>query len=309
MPASMPNLMICLRYVACALALALALTPGTYAQEVDCRTAFTAAEETYRNGLFDETIGLLNTCLDRDAFSSEERRQAYRLIGLSYIGKDREEGAREAVRALLEVAPGYQADPVLDPPPFVALVDEMRDEYDARQPAPPRPASSRVSQTQGFLGAFNLQGTGYSDSDGDSANGGGAQLTLGYGFTPALAVSVQLSGASFSDFGGFGSGTLGSFGVGGRFHVGGGAKKLVPFAGAGVSFQSLSLDLDEFGQVDYSGAGGGIEGGILYFISPAFAIDGGVQALFSSLSTDGRDDSITSTTVQFGVGVSWHPAR
>ncbi len=280
-----------------------------------CDTALAEADEQYRTGYFDAVIERLSDCLDRNAFSADERRRAYRLLGLSYIGKDRELDARAAVRSLLEVAPDYQPDPAIDPPPFVQLVEEMNN-----RPVPPTgtpavsPSAARpVSTTRGFMGSLNATGTGYADSDDDSANGAGAYLTLGYGVTPAIAIVFQLGGASFSDFGdGLGEGTIGSVGVGGRYHIGGGQRKLVPFVGAGASFQSLSLDFDPSlggGSDEYSGAGGTVEGGLLYFLSPAFAIDGGVQALFSSLTSDQADRSVSTTVIHFGVGVSWSPSR
>ncbi|MEP0545976.1 MAG: outer membrane beta-barrel protein [Rhodothermales bacterium] len=297
-----------------ALVLALFVSLALPAAAQRCDTALAEADEQYRAGYFDDVIERLSDCLDANAFSSEERRRAYRLLGLSYIGKDRELDAREAVRSLLEVAPDYQPDPALDPPPFVQLVEEMN----RPRPTPSAPAASPastvrpVSTTSGFMGSLSALGTGYSDSDDDSANGAGGYLTLGYGFTPAIAVVFQLGGASFSDFSEIGEATLGNVGVGGRYHFGGGQRKLVPFVGAGASFQSLSLDFDASlggGSDEYSGAGGSLEGGLLYFLSPAFALDGGVQALFSSLTSDESDRSISTTVVHFGVGVSWSPGR
>ncbi len=302
----MPNPMRSLRCAVCALVLGLILVPATTAQDIDCRTAFTDAEESYRNGLFDETIELLNTCLDQNAFSSEERRQAYRLIGLSYIGKDREEGAREAVRALLEVAPGYQADPVLDPPPFVALVDEMRDEYETQQ-TPPRsnPSATRASTLRGISVGFRGQGTRYND-DGGSLAGGGGTLTVGYGVTPSVTVALILDGSTLED-----DVTLTNVGLGGRFYLGGGNRNFVPYVGAAAVLQQASIEIEGF-SVDFSGGGGEIEGGLLYFFNPAFAVNAAVTGIFTSLSGDiegVNDESFGATTVQFGVGISWYPSR
>jgi tetratricopeptide (TPR) repeat protein len=108
-----------------ALLLALALAPDP-ARAQACASALPRAEADYRAGRFDEAIDRLERCLDANAFQADERRQAYRLIGLSFIGKDREAEAREAVRNLLLAAPDYRPDPNLDPPPFVALVEQER---------------------------------------------------------------------------------------------------------------------------------------------------------------------------------------
>lgn len=281
----------------------------------NCDTALEDAGEQYRAGYFDEAIELLTNCLERNAFDAGERRRVYRLLGLSYIGKDREQDARAAVRALLEVAPDYQPDPALDPPPFVALVEEMN----RNVPAPPvEPSESTptrfVSQTEGFMGALDIGGTSYSDDVDGSASGPGIDLTLGYGFTPALAAYLQLGGASFSDFSDIGEASITNAGVGARYHLGGGQKKLVPFLGGGVFYQSLSIDFDVVsgdgafiggGEADFSGVGGGGEAGILYFFSPALAVEAGARVLFSSLSRDDVDVDISTTTFDIGVGVSW----
>lgn len=295
------------------LLLALLASFAVPAAAQNCDTALEDAAEQYRTGYFDEAIERLTDCLEQNAFGAEERRRAYRLLGLSYIGKDREQDARAAVRALLEVAPNYQPDPALDPPPFVALVEEMN-----REPIPPptQPNTANVpppvSITDGFMGAIDLGGTSYSDSDDDSAGGAGAELTLGYGFTPALAAYVQIGFATFSDFSDIGEGSLLSAGLGGRYHLGGGQRKLVPFLGGGAFYQSLSVEFDDFlggGSDDYSGFGGGGEGGVLYFFSPSFAIDAGVSALFGSLTSDAADRTITTTTFRFGLGLSWSPRQ
>lgn len=102
-----------------------ALAPTAAAQSV-CAEELRQAQEHYEFGRFDQAITLLNRCLERDDMPQEERERAYRLIGLSYLGKDVLEQARENVRQLLRIAPNYQPDPVQDPPPFRELVAQER---------------------------------------------------------------------------------------------------------------------------------------------------------------------------------------
>jgi hypothetical protein len=275
----------------------------------NCDTALEDAAEQYRAGYFDEAIDRLNDCLEQNAFGAEERRRAYRLLGLSYIGKDREQDARAAVRALLEVAPDYRPDPALDPPPFVALVEEM---YQGELPPPTQPNTANlpppVSITEGFMGALRAQGTRYSDEDGD-LGGAGGDLTLGYGFTPQLAVVLRLAGSALEDGPSGESISAGRVGIGGRYHIGGSRSKLVPYLGAAVAYQSLTVEFMGV-SADASGPGGEIEGGVLYFFSPSWAINGGVTALFSSLSNEDLDvDSFSATTLNFGLGLSWSPRQ
>lgn len=114
----------------------LFLMPGVaFAQAQQCQAELETADESYSMGRFDQTIELLDQCLEKEGLSETERRLAYRLKGLSYIGKGLQVDAREAVRRLLELVPSYEPDPIQDPPTFVELIDEMRQEV-----APPPPA-------------------------------------------------------------------------------------------------------------------------------------------------------------------------
>ncbi len=281
-----------------ALALAaLALcAPPALAQS--CSRAISQAQSSYQTGDFDSTIGRLTACLDAGRFSTEERRQAYRLIGLSYLGKDREADAREAVARLLEVAPNYEPDPALDPPPFVRMVSEERRHRPATAGGGPSGSSSR------FGAAFRVHGMSYSDSDDDAFTGSGGDLTLGYDVTPSITVYTQLRGSSGDGDEGF-SVSLGGLSLGGRYHLGRG--RVVPYLGAGVAYQTATFDLTGLGSLDYSGPGGELEGGVLYALSRSLSLTGGVGAAFTSLSSEGREDAISATTVRLGVGLSWRP--
>ncbi|PAP76524.1 outer membrane protein [Rubrivirga marina] len=288
-----------------ALLAALALTP---AAAQNCTQALDRAQSSYQSGEFDQTIDRLTTCLEADAFSIEERRAAYRLIGLSYIGKDREADAREAVASLLEVAPNYEPDPALDPPPFVRLVSEMR----RGRPAPARTGGAVASTRDGFSVSFGAHALGYSDDDDDSFSGGGGALTLSYGVSPTLSVHAQLSGSSATGDAPYDL-QLGRAGLGGRYHFGGGRAQLVPFVGAGVEFQTATYSADATsgatGSVDYTGPAGEVEGGVRYFFSPSLAVDAGLSAAFASLSYEagGQTDTVAATTVFLGAGLTWQP--
>ncbi|GAB5537042.1 MAG: hypothetical protein Rubg2KO_32910 [Rubricoccaceae bacterium] len=277
----------------------------------NCTNALQRAETSYQSGEFDNTIDRLTTCLDANRFTSaEDRRNAYRLIGLSYIGKDREADARAAVASLLDVAPNYEADPAIDPPPFVRMVSEMR----RRRPGSTLPGTGVASTRQGFNASFRAHGMSYSDDDvqESSFSGAGGDLTLGYNFTPSISAYANLAGST-------GSGetldlSLGSFGLGGRFHINGGNAKLVPFVGAGVASQAASFSASSGSTSvsnDFSGVGGSVEGGLLYFFSPTLALDTGITAAFGTISNDpglgGNQVDLSATIVRVAVGLSWRP--
>ena len=93
-----------------------------------CEMQLKEAGHLYNIGNFEEAIVLLTECLETEGVSKEEKLQAYRLLGLTYIAKDYLDLARNAVRKLLEMVPNYKADPIQDPPPFTKLIEEVKQE-------------------------------------------------------------------------------------------------------------------------------------------------------------------------------------
>ncbi|MDX1547567.1 MAG: FlgD immunoglobulin-like domain containing protein [Rhodothermales bacterium] len=118
---------------------------GQALAQTACENELADAEQAYTFGRFDEAIRLLHRCLDARTATEKERRMAYRLIGLSYLGKDVLSEARESVRRLLELVPDYTPDPDQDPPPFVEMVQDVRREMrrEPTRPEPPPPAAER----------------------------------------------------------------------------------------------------------------------------------------------------------------------
>ena len=114
------------------LVLLLLITPmgrnyGTiYAQSYnECEKQLSTAQKKMETGKFDEAIKLITECLNKDGISNETKKQAYRLLGLTYIAKDYLGDAREAIGKLLDVVPNYQPNPDQDPPSFVNIVNEQ----------------------------------------------------------------------------------------------------------------------------------------------------------------------------------------
>ena len=112
--------------------------PGSEAMAQACTRELADADQAYTFGRFDEAINVLDRCLDKSNATSSEQQQAYRLLALSYIGKDDSRGARRNVEALLRINPNYQPDADQDPPQFVEMVREAkRDIARAAQPREP----------------------------------------------------------------------------------------------------------------------------------------------------------------------------
>ena len=181
------------------------LSPAnTHAQAgADCAEELEQANETYSRGRFDETIALLDRCLAKEEIPEEERLTAYRLKGLSYIGKGLEGDARSSVRRLLALVPNYEPDPVLDPPDFVSLVAEIKQEMVLDQPQTTPPHSRVVRSSDGpERGGFTLLlslGLGLQDDQGLEENTVGLSgLNLGIGgfLSEQLALMLRVSGTT-----------------------------------------------------------------------------------------------------------------
>ncbi|MEZ4701020.1 MAG: hypothetical protein R2834_11860 [Rhodothermales bacterium] len=171
------------------------------AQNARCSDLLVEANQTYSRGAFDETIALLDRCMALPDVTEAERRTAYRLKGLCYIGKGLEVDARESVRRLLTLVPDYEPDPAMDPPNFVTLIQEVRQELDttltpetqaaapAEQPAQTRPPVTQPVVTsrrsRGGAGKYVLAGLGvgavgglaYLLLKGDGSSSGGEPIS------------------------------------------------------------------------------------------------------------------------------------
>lgn len=123
-----------------ALVVMLPLAPLVQAQQAPC-SGLGVAQEQYYNGQFEATIEIATRCLEQGTPSEMQRRKSYRLIGLSYIGQDLRDSAREVVEQLITLAPNFEADPATDPPQFVQLVEEMKA---SRTSPTPQPTPSTV---------------------------------------------------------------------------------------------------------------------------------------------------------------------
>jgi len=90
-----------------------------------CVALLKEAEEKYTDGQLDETIALVNRCLDQDGLRLEESEQAYKLLGKTYHAKGLLAQSKENLHKLLELIPNWRPDPNLETPSFLRLVDEV----------------------------------------------------------------------------------------------------------------------------------------------------------------------------------------
>ena len=115
---------------------ALIIEPVAPAFAQDCGDVLDQAKEHYTFGRFDEAIDLLTACVDEPGGDPAVLQEAYRVIGMAYVAMSKELEAKQAIRELLELVPGYEPDPENDRPGYVELVREVKLESDPSYVAP-----------------------------------------------------------------------------------------------------------------------------------------------------------------------------
>ncbi len=103
-----------------------------------CGDILKQAESKYEEGLLDETITLVNRCLDQKGLSLEESENAYKLLGKAYHAKGLLVQSKENLKKLLELIPNWRPNPDLETPSFVNLAEEVIKEMEAQKPPPPK---------------------------------------------------------------------------------------------------------------------------------------------------------------------------
>lgn len=99
-----------------------------------CEEAIAQAESAYLNGNFQEAINQVSACLDRQDASEDQIVASNRLLSLSHLRLNELQQARAAIVNIFGVRPGYEADPVEDPPEYVSLVSIVRQEVQPEVP-------------------------------------------------------------------------------------------------------------------------------------------------------------------------------
>ena len=102
-----------------------------------CGELLKEAEGKYQEGLLDETISVVNRCLDQKGLSLEESEDAYKLLGKAYHAKGLLVQSKENLRKLLELIPNWRPDKDLETPSFVNLAEEVIKEIEEQKKQEP----------------------------------------------------------------------------------------------------------------------------------------------------------------------------
>ena len=186
----------------------------------------------------------------------------------------------------------------------------------------PPSATENTYETSGLFLHARTSGHGMAfDGPGD-AEGLGLGLRAGYGVSDRFTLYLGVEGAGLDGGSGFeGLGADEKYGVlyielGSRLHFRSG-HQLKPYADVALAVVGLGYDGVESyagNDVTYGGAGVSLGAGLLYFLSPKFALDTGLAFMPGSLmerevGRNNEDVDIALTSARIHVGLSVYPFR
>jgi hypothetical protein len=99
-----------------------------YAQQSDCSKVLEQAQNLYYESKFDESMNLVQSCMASESMTKEESRQAYKIMSQVELARGNQNKARENIRMLLKIDPGYQPTIEQETPTYVQLVETVRNE-------------------------------------------------------------------------------------------------------------------------------------------------------------------------------------
>ena len=100
-----------------------------YSQNINCTQVLRLARSQYEQGRLHELPTLMSGCLlgtGGSSFTTEEKKEAYRLLTLAYIYLEEPDKADESMLALLNTDHFFEINETLDPAEFIALYNKFR---------------------------------------------------------------------------------------------------------------------------------------------------------------------------------------
>lgn len=175
----------------------------------------------------------------------------------------------------------------------------------------------KTYSTRGFSIGLHLGGTSWHLDEPDldlegSDNGGGLGFGVSYGVSDLVTLLLNLDGASIDPDRGE-TYSLGHADLGVRFTFGAPAKKFKPFAQVALTGAGAELEIGR-NTIQLRGGGLTLGGGLLYFLSPAWALDAGLDLTFGNLTevevnNVTVDIDVNARTSRLNAGVRWYPGR
>ena len=186
----------------------------------------------------------------------------------------------------------------------------------------PAPVSAQSSRTQGLFVGGHFEGASLVVEDSDRSNGGGGGLLVGYALENGIGVFAQLDGSNVDvrnqpDV--QGKWTIAHLDLGLRYHFANPERSAVPYLQAAVSARDVRVkevavvSPTPTDEVDASGFGVTVGGGVLLHPAPSFAFEIGLLFGWGKLSKaelDGVAVPEFEADVQssrLNMGVIWWP--
>lgn len=185
----------------------------------------------------------------------------------------------------------------------------------------PGALQGQESTTRGFMLGAHLSGASLTLENQDRNNAGGGGLIVGYGLNRNVTLLVQLDGAQFDEQS---TGTvegdwqMGHVDFGVRYSFANSLRRWVPYLQGAFGYRSVSVqdpivDNVQRQEVEISGGGLTLGGGVDFYFTQTFALD--VQLLwtggeFNTLRVDNVSATgfdVDATSARFNLGVAWWP--
>jgi len=185
----------------------------------------------------------------------------------------------------------------------------------------PLALQGQESTTRGFMLGAHLSGASLTLENQDRNNAGGGGLIVGYGLNRNITLLLQLDGAQFDEQS---TGTvegdwqMGHVDLGIRYSFANSLRRWVPYLQGAFGYRSVSVqdpivDNTQREEVEISGGGLTLGGGLDFYFTESFALD--VQLLwtggeFNTLRVDNVSATgfdVDATSARFNLGVAWWP--
>ncbi len=186
---------------------------------------------------------------------------------------------------------------------------------------PPSSLQAQKSTTRGFMLGAHLSGASLTLENEDRNAAGGGGLLVGYGLNRNITLLVQFDGAQFDEqsTGDLeGDWRMGHVDFGVRYSFANSLRSWVPYLQGAFGYRSVSVqdpivDNVQREEVEISGGGLTLGGGVDIYFAETFALD--LQLLwtggeFNTLRVDNVSATgfdVDATSARFNVGVAWWP--
>ncbi len=121
--------------------------------QADCQKKIDAAQQLYYEGNFDEALGVLNPCLKDTTLADSLKFDAYKVLAQIMLAKDKQEPAKQVIGKILEMQPDYAPTIEQEPPQFVALVIEVKQQLQTQEKLRKEPAQKEKNNLWWWVGA------------------------------------------------------------------------------------------------------------------------------------------------------------